>query len=156
MSGGGGGGNAPALELVGGSSVLNPVYYDIGSLSETQGQINVSGYVVINIKSGLSIGGLGVSNGIANSISPQTVVINYAGTSSVSINGNGAISAVLSAPNATVSLGGGGSGGYFVGAIQANNVSVQGGYPVHYDIQLGQSGGTMGMIVTSAYSRKKM
>ena len=156
MSGGGGGGNAPVLELVGGSSVLNPVYYDIDSLTETQGQINVSGYVVLNIKSTLSIGGLGISNGVSTSIPPQAVVINYAGTNSISINGNGAISAILNAPNATVALGGGGSGGYFVGAVQANNVSVQGGYPVHYDVQLSQDGGTMGVMVTSAYSRKKM
>jgi hypothetical protein len=156
MSGGGGGGNAPALELVGGSSPLNPVYYDIGSLSETQGQIAVSGYVVINIKTSLSIAGLGIANGVASSIPPQAVVINYVGTSSVSISGNGAVSALLNAPNATVSLGGGGSGGYFVGAVQANNVSVQGGYPVHYDVQLSRTGGTMGVMVTSAYSRKKM
>jgi hypothetical protein len=156
MSGGGGGGNAPLLELVGGSSPLNPVYYDIDSLSETQGQINVSGYVIINIKSSLSIAGLGISNGVSTSIPPECVVINYVGTSDVSISGNGAVSALLNAPNATVDLGGGGSGGYFVGAVQANNVSVQGGYPVHYDVQLSHVGGTMGVMVTSAYSRKKM
>jgi type II secretory pathway pseudopilin PulG len=156
MSGGGGGGNAPRLELVGGSSPLNPVYYDIDSLSETQGEIDVSGYVIINVKSNFSIGGLGIANGVSSTIPPECVVINYAGTNSVSISGNGAISALLNAPNATVSLGGGGSGGYFVGAVQANNVSVQGGYPVHYDVQLSQDGGTMGVIVTSAYSRKKM
>lgn len=153
---GGGGSNGPVLELVGGSSALNPVYYNIDSLSQNQGQINVSGYVMINIKSAFSIAGLGISNGVASSIPPACVVINYAGTNGVSINGNGAISALLNAPNATVSLGGGGSGGYFIGAIQANNVSVQGGYPVHYDVQLGRAGGTMGVMVTSAYSRKKM
>jgi Tfp pilus assembly protein PilV len=156
MTGGGKGGNAPYLELVGGSDPLNPVYYDIDSLSQNQGEIDVSGYVVLNIKSSLSIGGLGVTNGVATSIPPQAVVINYAGTNGVSISGNGAVSALLNAPNATVSLGGGGSGGYFVGAIQANNVSVQGGYPVHYDVQLSRAGGTMGVMVTSAYSRKKM
>lgn len=156
MSGGGGGSNAPILDLVGGSSPLNPVYYDIDCLSETQGQINVSDYVVTNIKTSLSIAGLGISNGVASSIPPQCVVINYTGTNSVSISGNGAVSGLLNAPNTTVSLGGGGSGGYFVGAVQANNVSVQGGYPVHYDVQLGQAGGTMGVMVTSAYSRKKM
>jgi Tfp pilus assembly protein PilV len=153
---GGGASNGPVLELVGGSSALNPVYYNIDSLSQNQGQINVSGYVMINIKSAFSIGGLGISNGVASSLPPQAVVINYAGTNAVSINGNGAISALLNAPNATVSLGGGGSGGYFVGAVQANNVSVQGGYPVHYDVQLSRAGGTMGVMVTSAYSRKKM
>ena len=156
MSGGGGGGSAPVLELVGGSSPLNPVYYDVDSLSETQGQISVSGYVVINIKTSLSIGGLGIANGLSSSIPPECVAINYVGTNSVSISGNGAVSAILSAPNATVTLGGGGSGGWFVGAVLANNVSVQGGYPVHYDVQLRQAGGTMGVMVTSAYSRKKM
>jgi len=156
MTGGGGGGNAPMLDLVGGTSPLNPIYYDIDSLSENQGQINVSGYVVINIKTSLSIAGLGISNGVSSSIPPDAVVINYAGTNSVSISGNGAVSALLNAPNATVNLGGGGSGGYFVGAIQANNVNVLGGYPVHYDVQLSQAGGVMGVMVTSAYGRKKM
>ena len=156
MTGGGGGGNAPVLELVGGSNPLNPVYYDIDSLSENQGVINVSGYVVLNIKSSLSIAGLGITNGVSSNIPPEAVTINYAGANSVSISGNGAVSAVLDAPNATVSLGGGGSGGYFIGAVQANNVSVQGGYPVHYDVQLGRAGGTMGVLVTLAYGRKKM
>lgn len=156
MTGGGKGGNAPVLELVGGANPLNPVYYDIDSFSQTQGALDVSGYVVLNVKSNFSIGGLGISNGVSSSVPPECVVINYAGTNGVSINGNGAISALLNAPNATVSLGGGGSGGYFVGAIQANNVSVQGGYPVHYDVQLKDAGGTMGVMVTSAYSRKKM
>jgi Tfp pilus assembly protein PilV len=153
---GGGSSNPPALELVGGSDPLNPVYYDIDSLSQSQGEIDVSGYVVINVKSNLSIGGLGIANGVSSNIPPEAVVINYAGTNSVSISGNGAVSALLNAPNATVSLGGGGSGGYFIGAIQANNVSVQGGYPVHYDVQLGHAGGAMGVMVTSAYGRKKM
>jgi Tfp pilus assembly protein PilV len=156
MTGGGKGGNAPVLELVGGSSALNPIYYNIDSFSQNQGEIDVSGYVVINVKSNLSIGGLGITNGVSSSVPPECVAINYAGTNGVSISGNGAISALLNAPNATVSLGGGGSGGYFVGAIQANNVSVQGGYPVHYDVQLKDAGGTMGVMVTSAYSRKKM
>ena len=156
MTGGGGGGDAPVLELVGGSNPLNPVYYDIDSLSENQGVINVSGYVVLNIKSSLSIAGLGITNGVSSNIPPEAVTINYAGANSVSISGNGAVSAVLDAPNATVSLGGGGSGGYFIGAVQANNVSVQGGYPVHYDVQLGRAGGTMGVMVTLAYGRKKM
>ena len=153
---GGGVSNGPKLRLVGGTNPLIPIYYNIDSLSENQGEIQVSGYVVVNIKSSFSIAGLGISNGVALSIPPEAVVINYAGTSGVSINGNGAISAVVNAPNATVSLGGGGSGGYFVGAIQANNVIVQGGYPVHYDVQLSRAGGVMGVLVTSAYGRKKM
>lgn len=156
MTGGGKGGNAPKLELVGSADPLNPVYYNIDSLSQNQGDISVSGYVVINVKSSLSIAGNGISNGIATSIPPECVTINYAGTNSVSINGNGAVSAVINAPNAAVDLGGGGSAGYMIGSVQARDINVKGGYPIHYDINLGRVGGFMGVPVTTAYNRKKM
>jgi Tfp pilus assembly protein PilV len=156
MSGGGKSGGAPILQFVGSNNPAAPIYYDIGSLSENTGSISVSGYVVLRIQSGLTIAGLGISNGVSTDIPPEYLEINYAGTNAVTIGGNGAVSAVLNAPNATVSLGGGGSGGYFVGAIQANNVNVVGGYPVHYDLQLSRMGGTMGVITTTAYSRQKM
>jgi hypothetical protein len=63
---------------------------------------------------------------------------------------------LVNAPNADVTLGGGGSGGYFIGGIQANNIKVQGGYPVHYDVQLNRAGGTVGTMVASGYTRKKL
>lgn len=156
------------LNLVGGQSPLSPVYYDINCLSETGGNINVSGYVVLNVKGtscggggGLTISGNGISNGIActqpcTNIPPEAVVINYSGSDTVSIGGNGAVSALINAPNADVSLGGGGSNGYMVGSIQANNITVQGGYPVHYDVQLARVGGSLGTMVSTAYGRKKM
>lgn len=149
-------GNGTAIELMGGPDFMHPVYYDIGSLSESgKSLIEVSGYVVLNVQSGLSITGNGITNGMSTDIPPEAVQINYAGTSA-SIGGNGAISAVITAPNATVSLGGGGSNGYMVGAIQAANISIQGGYPVHYDIQLNRlGGGTLSVPVVSAYSRRK-
>ena len=156
MTGGGKGGNAPKLNLVGGPDAYHPVYYDIDSLSQNQGDINVSGYVILNVKTNLSIGGNGISNGIATSIPPEAVQIQYAGTNAVSLNGNGAMSAVLNAPLASVTLGGGGSAGYMIGSIQAKDVSVMGGYPIHYDNQLGRVGGSLGNIVSTAYSRKKM
>jgi Tfp pilus assembly protein PilX len=156
MTGGGKGGNAPKLQLIGGPDPFNPVYYNIDSFSQNQGDLMVSGYVVLNVKSSLSIGGNGISNGITSSIPPECVQMNYAGTNAVTINGNGAVSAVLNAPNAAVDLGGGGSAGYMVGAIQAKDVNVHGGYPVHYDVQLSKVGGVMGVPVTTAYNRKKM
>jgi hypothetical protein len=156
MTGGGKAGSAPVLRLIGGPNPFNPVYYNIDSLSENQGSIEVSGYVVLNVKSDLTITGNGISNGITSSIPPECVQLNYAGTNAATINGNGAISAVINAPDATVNLGGGGSAGYMIGSIQAKDISVQGGYPVHYDIQLGKVGGTMGVPVTTAYNRKKM
>jgi hypothetical protein len=48
---------------------------------------------------------------------------------------------LVNAPNADVTLGGGGSAGYSIGAIQVNNISVQGGYPVYYDVQMNRAGG---------------
>lgn len=151
-------GGGSTVTLTGGPNFLNPVYFDIYSLNESgKGQIIVSPgtYVVLNVQNSLSITGNGITNGINQDMPPEAVQINFAGTSA-SIGGNGAISAIISAPNATVSLGGGGSKGYMVGAIQANNISVQGGYPVHYDIQLSLLGkGVLAGPVVSAYSRKK-
>jgi hypothetical protein len=148
--------NSGVLQLVGSSDPLNPVYYDIESLQQTQGSIAVSGYVVLNVRTDFSIAGNGISNGIATSIPPEYVTINYAGTNSVTINGNGAVSAVINAPNAAVDLGGGGSKGYMIGSVQAKDINVKGGYPVHYDVNLGRVGGVKGEPVTTAYNRKKM
>ena len=152
-------GNGTSVQLIGGPDALHPVYYDIDSISESgKAQINVSGYVVLNVRTSLGITGNGVTNGIGGTVDipPEAVQINFAGSGSVSLGGNGAISALVNAPNASVTLGGGGSKGYFVGAINAYNVSDQGGYPVHYDIQLDRLSGTMGVVVATAYSRKKM
>jgi Tfp pilus assembly protein PilX len=157
------------LNLVGGTSPLNPVYYDIACISQTGGSINVSGYVVLNVQgtscsgsTGMDLEGNGISNGIActapcTNIPPSAVQINYAGsTKGVKIGGNGAISAVITAPLADVTLGGGGANGYMVGSIQANTISVSGGYPIHYDINLARVGGAMGNMISTAYGRKKM
>lgn len=145
------------VQLLGGPDITHPIYYDIDSLSESgKAQINVSGYVVLNVRTSMSITGQGVTNGVTTDIPPEAVQINYAGTGAVSLGGNGAISALVNAPNASVTLGGGGSKGYMVGSVQANNVSVQGGYPVHYDLQLNRIGGSIGVPVTTAYARKKM
>jgi Tfp pilus assembly protein PilX len=149
-------GGSPTLRLTGGPDPFHPVYYNINTFTQNQGSVEVSGYVVLNVKTGFSMGGNGISNGITSSIPPECVQINYAGTDAITINGNGAVSAVINAPDAEVKLGGGGSGGYMVGAIQAKDVNVLGGYPVHYDIQLSKVGGVMGVPVTTAYNRKKM
>jgi Tfp pilus assembly protein PilV len=149
-------GSSPVLNLVGGPDALHPVYYDIATLDETQGNINVSGYVVLNVQTTLKIAGNGISNGVASSIPPMAVQINYAGTNTVTLQGNGALCAVVNAPNAEVDLGGGGSGGYMIGSIQADKIVDNGGFPVHYDVSLNQVSGTLGTVVSTAYSRRKM
>lgn len=143
------------VTLYGGPSVDQPIYYDIDSISDSgQSQIGINGYVVLNVKSTLSLAGKGVVNGITQK--PEALQINYAGSSAAAIKGNGGMSALITAPNAEVDLGGGGSAGYMIGAIQAANVKVQGGYPIHYDVQLNRLSGTLGTMVVSAYSRRKM
>ena len=43
-----------------------------------------------------------------------------------------------------------------IGSIQAATEKVQGGYPIHYDVQLDRLSGTLGTTVVSAYGRRKM
>jgi hypothetical protein len=155
--------NGDTLQLIGGKDIFHPVYYDIYGFQETGGSILVSGYVVINIQNSLKIAGNGMANaldyqsffGVMVNVPPECVQIYYAGTSA-QIQGNGAVCAVITAPNAAVSLGGGGSAGYMIGAIRALNVSIHGGYPLHYDIQLAKAGGSVSVMTTTAYSRKRM
>lgn len=148
--------SSSVVRLIGGPDALHPVSYDIGSLNITGGQIQVSGYVILNIKTSLTISGNGITNGVSTSIPPMAVQINYAGTNPVTLGGNGALCAVVNAPNADVTLQGGGAGGYMIGAIQANNITDGGGFPVHYDTQLSMVGGALGKVVSTAYSRRKM
>jgi hypothetical protein len=111
------------------------------------------GFVVLNVQTSLTITGQGIANPL--STLPEAFEVNYAGTNPVAIGGNGAASALITAPNAAVTLGGGGSSGYLVGSIRAQSVTVSGGYPMHYDIQLNRLEGTMGQMVVSSYSRIK-
>lgn len=163
MSGGGGGVSAPVLNLIGGPDAFHPVVYDIGAFSQNQGSIVISGYVILNIQSSLSIGGQGLASALTcaktpcSNVPPAAVQVNASCSGGcVSIGGNGAVSMLVNAPNADVTLGGGGSSGYFIGGVQANNISVQGGYPVHYDVQMNRAGGTVGTMVASGYSRRKL
>jgi hypothetical protein len=143
-----------SVTLVGGADVFHPVYYDINSISLTGNNgITVTGFVIWNVKSSLDIHGNGVANTLTNA--PESCQINFAGTSGA-IGGNGAMSAIVIAPEADIAMKGGGSKGYMVGSVQAKNIDFQGGYPLHYDIQLNRAGGQLGVIVTTGYSRKKM
>ncbi len=157
------GGPANIVTLVGGPDIFHPVYYDIDTIDETgQASIQVRGYVVLNVRTTLKIDGAGTSNTGSCGTAPEKMVINYVGPplptppNPVTLGGNGCISAVVIAPTATVTLKGGGVGGYMLGSIQANNVSMEGGYPLHYDIQLSNAGGALGRIITISYNRRKM
>ena len=149
--------NHDTFTFYGGPDIAHPVYYDLDSitLGGNNSQISVSGYVVFNVQTSIDIKGQGVANALTTA--PEAVQINFAGTNTatVDLHGNAAMTAILTAPQATVVLGGGGSSGYFVGAIRAYNVSDQGGYPLHYDVQLSRLDGTVGQMIVSSYTRIK-
>jgi len=145
------------LTLTGGTDYEHPIYYDVDTLSESgTAAITITGFVVLNVKTSLSITGQGITNAMNSNQPPEALQINTACSGScVSLGGDGGMSAIVTAPNATVSLGGGGSKGYMVGAVRAANVSDQGGYPVHYDLQLNRLEGVLGQTVISSYTRVK-
>jgi len=144
------------LQLMGGPDIYHPIYYDFDTLNFNNGDINVSGYVVINVKTTLDLGGQSVINPVSSTnSSPELIQINFTGTS-LAVHGNGALCAIIQAPNADVVFGGGGSGGYMVGAVQGKTLSFKGGYPIHYDIQLNRTGGTLAVMTTTGYTRRRM
>jgi len=89
----------------------------------------------------LDVGGTGMVN-LTNV--PQDMLI-Y-GTAAegagqiVKLHGNGALTAAVYAPNAALSLKGGGSGGVFNGAAVANTIVIVGNYEFHYDEALNDFG----------------
>ncbi len=148
-------GNGQNVRLYGGPGISQPVYYDLDTLSlaGNNGSITVTGYVVLNVRTSLDVEGEGLVNSL--NVPPEALQINYAGTSSASVGGNGGVSAIITAPLASVSLHGGGSSGFMTGAIRALNVAVQGGFPIHYDVELDRLDGVLGQMVRSSYTRIK-
>jgi hypothetical protein len=69
--------------------------------------------------------------------SPQSAIIwgtgTAAGTQDISVSGNGQLKACVYAPNATVSLNGGGTDGLMCGAVVAKSITMNGGTEFHYD-----------------------
>jgi Tfp pilus assembly protein PilX len=124
-----------AISLSGHSTLtLAPGVYNIYSLSLAgQASVTVSppGSVVLNFPSTspspISIQGQGISNptNIANNFQ-----INYGGTGSVSIAGNGSEYAIVDAPNASVDIGGNGD---FFGRVIGKAINVHGNGKFHFD-----------------------
>ena len=119
---------------VNGTLTLAPGVYNINSISmQGNGQIAVSpaGAVTINIggtgqSSPLSIAG----NGITDDTNPNDFVINYAGSGTVSVAGNGDVTAILNAPNATLTQVGNGN---WYGSMLVSTASIGGNAFFHYD-----------------------
>jgi type IV pilus assembly PilX-like protein len=115
---------------------LSPGTYNINSVSiasnpSTQIVVSPAGAVIINV------GGNGQAtpidlkgNGLINDTNPNDFVINYSGTGNVSIAGNGTATAILNAPNATLSQTGNGT---WYGSILASTISLGGNAFFHFD-----------------------
>jgi hypothetical protein len=116
--------------------------------------INMTGQSSIYIEPGatltiytegdVSIGGNGVTNGgttTATANQPSSFQIwgtRTSGTQSVSIAGNGVLSAVAYVPNGSLSINGNGD---VMGSFVANDINVTGNASFHYDESLGNFGG---------------
>lgn len=127
------------LSIASGHSVVLTVTESAGSAISITGQASISvpatASLAIYTAGNVSIGG----NGVANSSDPaafqffSTRSASSTGTQSISISGNGQLSGVIYAPNATLSLNGGGSSGNVFGAAVAKTVTITGGSAFHYD-----------------------
>ncbi len=72
------------------------------------------------------------------------------GNTSVSFNGNAAFVGTIYAPEAALSLGGGGNNNYdFIGSAVANSITMNGHYNFHYDEALAKTGPYRSYVVTS-------
>lgn len=142
--------DVPSISLSGAPSKVlsiapgNDVVIRITAPGGTTG-VSVSGNASMQVLAGsslelyaeadVSIGG----NGIANSNDPAAFMFystrpnSAAGTQSISVSGNGQLSAVVYAPNADVTMNGGGSSGQVMGAVVADSITVTGGSEFHYD-----------------------
>lgn len=107
--------------------------------------VSVGGNASIQVLAGATLEMYANSNvsiagrGIANANDPaafqlwSTRAAGAAGTQSISVSGNGQLSAVVYAPNADVSMNGGGASGSVYGAVVADTITVTGGSNFHYD-----------------------
>jgi hypothetical protein len=138
---------------------LNAGIYVINSLSQNgNAQIIVdSGPVVIQVAgvgqtTPVTINGNGLVNTTqSGGFKPENLQISYAGTGTIKMNGGSGTSALIYAPNADVTISGGGD---LYGALVAKTLSDTGGAAIHYDRRLKNSTMTAGNYLMSAFTWK--
>ncbi len=128
-----------------GTITLYPGTYNINSLSEQgQGTIVIApdpvthqpGQVILNVtgngqSTAVDLTGGGMTN---PSYDPSLLQINYAGTGKISLKGGATSSAVVNAPNATISFNS--AGGEWYGAVIGAYIKDAGGMTLSYDRHL--------------------
>jgi hypothetical protein len=145
---------------ISGAADGSTTYADIwvtGNISISgQGQIALGDGVIASfyLAGNASISGNGITNGTGSSNGnsgslptnsrPANVILYgikpTSGTQSISLSGNANMEASIYAPDADVSLSGGGNNGTFYGAIVGNTVTMTGVTSVHYDQALASAG----------------
>lgn len=137
-----------------------PTVYQVGNISLGGSQaLTIAGPVVIHVTGNVSVRGNAFilvadtgaaefyvdnsfdigGNGVANATTIPANLLIY-GSNPVhqefKLHGNAALQAAVYAPNAHVSMQGGGSSGSMAGAVVANRVHINGNYSFHYDEDL--------------------
>lgn len=125
-------------------TIAGPTVIHVKGDVDIKGTINVTenASLVMYVDGDFSVGGNG--NGVVNRTGYAKDVRIY-GTASTdggqdfTLRGNGGITGVIYAPNANLTLNGGGNAGYFTGAAVAYTIKINGGsddYMYHYDLAL--------------------
>ncbi|MBW8864004.1 MAG: hypothetical protein JF609_03590 [Verrucomicrobia bacterium] len=134
--------NLPVVVTPGVSVLLNvttAVSYSPTSIQINGGTTNSgTAYIYLNGPPSLVMAGNSAPDA---SLRPEN--LRYYGLpslTSVTISGTATFTGVLYAPEADITLNGGGSGNDFVGSMVANNIRLNGGYNIHYDVSLSTSG----------------
>lgn len=113
---------------------LAPGTYNINSIAMAgKGQITVNppGAVTLNIAGQGNANPVAIAgNGITDDTIPNDFIINYGGTGTVSIAGNGNVTAILNAPNAAVTQQGNGN---WYGSILGSTITIGGNAFFHFD-----------------------
>jgi Tfp pilus assembly protein PilX len=113
---------------------LAPGIYNINSLSMTGNAgiiVSPPGAVTLNVAGNGQSNPVAVAgNGITDDTIPNDFIINYAGNGTVSIAGNGNVTAILNAPKATITQQGNGN---WYGSILGSQMTIGGNAFFHYD-----------------------
>jgi Tfp pilus assembly protein PilX len=161
------------LGLVGYTYILNSGNYQLSSLSMSgsqqmivtgnavlyvTGNVSLSGNAQITLAPGASlklyVGGSSASIG-GNGIAGPTNAANFylyglPTNTSIDLKGNAAFTGVVYAPEAAVSMGGGGNNTYdFVGSVIAKSLSLNGHFNIHFDEDLMRTGPSRGYLVVN-------
>jgi hypothetical protein len=124
-----------SISMTGSSSIVldgtGPVIFKVAGVNQTT-PIDLTGGTISN-----------------STYQPQALQFLYGGTGNVKLSGGTASSALVYAPNASVSFTGGAD---FYGAVVAGKITDMGGASIHYDQNLNNSATTAGNPVMEAFN----